>query len=147
MLSHVTVSQVRKILELVQCKGEEACEYFIYVIYKVRDAYVDLQPWLKEINYSPSSDATALSVVNTDPSKYHSHFVLMLSYDMSCKGVCSSKGLMSTTGALFLCCIASHIEVFLPLWLSGDPKESIPGAASVLVSLKLNPKLCLIVSY
>ncbi|KAM9353884.1 nucleotide-binding oligomerization domain-containing protein 1 [Symphorus nematophorus] len=60
--------QVRKILELVQCKGEEACEYFIYIIYKVGDAYVDLQPWLKEINYNPSNDVAVMKVVNTDPS-------------------------------------------------------------------------------
>ncbi|XP_049903663.1 nucleotide-binding oligomerization domain-containing protein 1 isoform X1 [Epinephelus moara] len=63
--------QVRKILELVQCKGQEACEFFIYIIYKVCDAYIDLQPWLKEINYNPSSDVTLITVVNTDPiSRY-----------------------------------------------------------------------------
>lgn len=61
--------QVRKILELVQCKGEEACEYFIYIIYKVCDAYIDLQPWLEEIGYIPSNDVKGLNVVNTDPSK------------------------------------------------------------------------------
>lgn len=60
---------MRKILELVQCKGEEACEYFIYIIYKVCDAYVDLQPWLKEIDYNPSNAVEELKVVNTDPSK------------------------------------------------------------------------------
>uniref|UniRef100_A0A1A7WS91 Nucleotide-binding oligomerization domain containing 1 n=1 Tax=Iconisemion striatum TaxID=60296 RepID=A0A1A7WS91_9TELE len=64
-------NQVRKILELVQCKGEEACDYFIYIIYKVCDAYIDLQPWLKEINYSPSRDVAGLRVDNTDPiSRY-----------------------------------------------------------------------------
>ncbi|KAM8870752.1 nucleotide-binding oligomerization domain-containing protein 1 isoform 4-T4 [Spinachia spinachia] len=69
--SATRMDQVRKILELVQCKGEEACEYLIYVLYKVCDAYIDLQPWLKEIDYAPSSDATALSVANTDPiSRY-----------------------------------------------------------------------------
>uniref|UniRef100_A0A3Q1EZE0 CARD domain-containing protein n=1 Tax=Acanthochromis polyacanthus TaxID=80966 RepID=A0A3Q1EZE0_9TELE len=62
--------QVRKILELVQCKGEEACEYFIFIIYNVHDAYIDLQPWLKEINYQPSKEVTVMKVVNTDPSKY-----------------------------------------------------------------------------
>ncbi|XP_042346744.1 LOW QUALITY PROTEIN: nucleotide-binding oligomerization domain-containing protein 1 [Plectropomus leopardus] len=63
--------QVRKILELVQCKGEEACEYFIYIIYKVCDAYIDLQPWLKDIKYNPSSDVSLMTVVNTDPiSRY-----------------------------------------------------------------------------
>lgn len=63
--------QVRKILELVQCKGEEACEFFIYIIYKVCDAYADLQPWLQEMNYNPSSNVTLIQVVNTDPiSRY-----------------------------------------------------------------------------
>uniref|UniRef100_A0A673BNC6 Nucleotide-binding oligomerization domain containing 1 n=1 Tax=Sphaeramia orbicularis TaxID=375764 RepID=A0A673BNC6_9TELE len=64
-------NQVRKILELVQCKGEQACEFLIYIIYKVRDAYIDLQPWLKEIDYRPSQDVTVMEVVNTDPiSRY-----------------------------------------------------------------------------
>ncbi|CAJ1061378.1 nucleotide-binding oligomerization domain-containing protein 1 [Xyrichtys novacula] len=63
--------QVRKILELVRCKGEEACEFFIYIIYKVGDAYIDLQPWLQEINYNPSHDVALKEVVNTDPiSRY-----------------------------------------------------------------------------
>lgn len=61
--------QVRKILELVQCKGEEACEYFIYIIHRVCDAYIDLQPWLKEIDYVPSEEVKGIEVVNTDPSK------------------------------------------------------------------------------
>ncbi|XP_054478065.1 nucleotide-binding oligomerization domain-containing protein 1 [Anoplopoma fimbria] len=69
--SATKTDQVRKILELVQCKGEEACQYFIYIIYKVCDAYIDLQPWLKEINFTPSIDVTAMTVVNTDPiSRY-----------------------------------------------------------------------------
>ncbi|XP_044063117.1 nucleotide-binding oligomerization domain-containing protein 1 isoform X1 [Siniperca chuatsi] len=72
--------QVRKILELVQCKGEEACEFFIYIIYKVYDAYIDLQPWLKEINYNPSNDVTVIQVVNTDPI---SRYCEKLRHDMS----------------------------------------------------------------
>lgn len=60
-------------MELVQCKGETACEYFVYIIYKVRNAYIDLQLWLKEINYIPSSDVTVIEVVNTDPSKFYKH--------------------------------------------------------------------------
>lgn len=59
--------QVRKILELVQCKGQEACEFFMYIIYKVPDAYIDLQPLLQEINFSPSREVSLLKVVNTDP--------------------------------------------------------------------------------
>ncbi|XP_029959419.1 nucleotide-binding oligomerization domain-containing protein 1 isoform X1 [Salarias fasciatus] len=63
--------QVRKILEVVQSKGEEACEYMIFVIYKVYDAYIDLQPWLKEISYRPSHGVLGMTVVNTDPiSRY-----------------------------------------------------------------------------
>ncbi|XP_056235941.1 nucleotide-binding oligomerization domain-containing protein 1 isoform X1 [Seriola aureovittata] len=63
--------RVRKILELVQCKGEQACQYFMFIIYKVCDAYIDLQPWLKEINFNPSGAITVMEVVNTDPiSRY-----------------------------------------------------------------------------
>lgn len=56
-------------MEVVQCKGEQACEYLLKVIFTVRDAYIDLQPWLKGINYSPSCDVTPIPVVNTDPSE------------------------------------------------------------------------------
>ncbi|CAL8248174.1 unnamed protein product [Lota lota] len=63
--------QMRKILELIQCKGEDACEYFIYVLYKVHDAYMDLQPWLEEIQFQPSKPMLKINVVNTDAiSKY-----------------------------------------------------------------------------
>ncbi|XP_028281746.1 nucleotide-binding oligomerization domain-containing protein 1 isoform X2 [Parambassis ranga] len=76
--------QVRRILELIQCKGEEACEYFLFIIYKVCDAYVDLQPWLKEIDYSPSSNVTVLNVVNTDPiSRYSEKLRNEMSRDTS----------------------------------------------------------------
>ena len=60
---------MRKILELIQCKGEDVCEYFIYVLYKVHDAYMDLQPWLEDIQYKPSEPMLMINVVNTDPSK------------------------------------------------------------------------------
>lgn len=63
--------QVRNILEVVQSKGEEASEYLVFIIYKVFDAYIDLQPWLKEISYKPSHDVIGMTVVNTDPiSRY-----------------------------------------------------------------------------
>lgn len=65
--------QVRKILELVQCKGEETCDYFLFIICKVCDAYMDLQPWLHEIAYTPSENVAEMTVINTDPSKYHTH--------------------------------------------------------------------------
>lgn len=77
-------NQVRKILELVQCKGEPACEFLIYIIYKVGDAYIDLQPWLKEINFSPSKDISALRVENTDPiSRYSEKLRCEMSRDTS----------------------------------------------------------------
>lgn len=77
-------NQVRKLLELVQCKGEQACEYLIYIIYKVGDAYIDLQPWIKEINYVPSEDVCALKVENTDPiSRYSEKLRREMSRDTS----------------------------------------------------------------
>ncbi|XP_055067562.1 nucleotide-binding oligomerization domain-containing protein 1 [Misgurnus anguillicaudatus] len=63
--------QVRKILELVQSKGEECSEYFIHVLYEAYDAYIDLRPWFHDIQYSPSDTIQHIPVVNTDPiSKY-----------------------------------------------------------------------------
>ncbi|XP_029445225.1 nucleotide-binding oligomerization domain-containing protein 1 [Rhinatrema bivittatum] len=59
--------KVRKILDLVQCKGEEVSEYFIYILHTVIDAYYDLQPWLHEIGYRPSEFVQVKPVVNTDP--------------------------------------------------------------------------------
>ncbi|XP_008322367.1 nucleotide-binding oligomerization domain-containing protein 1 isoform X1 [Cynoglossus semilaevis] len=77
-------AQVRKILEFVQCKGEEVCEYFLFIIYKVGDAYIDLQPWLKEINFHPSNDVSVMKVVNTDPiSRYCAKLRLEMSRDTS----------------------------------------------------------------
>ncbi|XP_035175324.1 nucleotide-binding oligomerization domain-containing protein 1 isoform X2 [Oxyura jamaicensis] len=63
--------KVRKILDLVQSKGEEVSEYFIRVLQKVTDAYYELQPWLDEIGYEPSENICSRPVVNTDPvSRY-----------------------------------------------------------------------------
>uniref|UniRef100_A0A8C3NUL6 Nucleotide binding oligomerization domain containing 1 n=1 Tax=Cyanoderma ruficeps TaxID=181631 RepID=A0A8C3NUL6_9PASS len=63
--------KVRKILDLVQSKGEEISEYFVYVLQKVTDAYYELQPWLDEIGYEPSENICSKPVVNTDPvSRY-----------------------------------------------------------------------------
>ncbi|XP_074716525.1 nucleotide-binding oligomerization domain-containing protein 1 isoform X2 [Strix uralensis] len=63
--------KVRKILDLVQSKGEEVSEYFICVLQKVADAYYELQPWLDEIGYEPSENICSKPVVNTDPvSRY-----------------------------------------------------------------------------
>ncbi|XP_071417292.1 nucleotide-binding oligomerization domain-containing protein 1 isoform X3 [Pithys albifrons albifrons] len=60
--------KVRKILDLVQSKGEEVSEYFIYVLQRVTDAYYELQPWLDEIGYKPSENICSKPVVNTDPA-------------------------------------------------------------------------------
>lgn len=59
--------QVRKILDLVQSKGEEVCEFFLHVLQQLTDAYVDLRPWLSEIGFSPSELIRSKAVVNTDP--------------------------------------------------------------------------------
>ncbi|CAN9514217.1 unnamed protein product [Ophioblennius macclurei] len=76
--------QIRKILEVIQSKGEDACEYLLFIIYKVYDAYIDLQPWLKEINYNPSHDIIGMKVVNTDPiSRYSEKMRHELSRDTS----------------------------------------------------------------
>ncbi|XP_074844417.1 nucleotide-binding oligomerization domain-containing protein 1 [Carettochelys insculpta] len=63
--------KVRKILDLVQSKGEEISEYFIYILQEVSDAYYELQPWLDEIGFRPSQNVQSKLVVNTDPvSRY-----------------------------------------------------------------------------
>ncbi|XP_066210111.1 nucleotide-binding oligomerization domain-containing protein 1 [Saccopteryx leptura] len=63
--------KVRKVLDLVQSKGEEVSEFFLYVLQKLADAYVDLRPWLSEIGFSPSELIRSKAVVNTDPvSRY-----------------------------------------------------------------------------
>ncbi|XP_027728066.1 nucleotide-binding oligomerization domain-containing protein 1-like isoform X1 [Vombatus ursinus] len=63
--------KVRKMLDLVQSKGEEVCEYLISVLQQIPDAFVDLQPWLEEICFSPSELVRGRTIVNTDPvSRY-----------------------------------------------------------------------------
>nr|XP_060488805.1 nucleotide-binding oligomerization domain-containing protein 1-like [Panthera onca]XP_060488806.1 nucleotide-binding oligomerization domain-containing protein 1-like [Panthera onca]XP_060488807.1 nucleotide-binding oligomerization domain-containing protein 1-like [Panthera onca] len=59
--------KVRKILDLVQSKGEEVSEFFLYVLQQLADAYVDLRPWLLETGFSPSELIRSRVVVNTDP--------------------------------------------------------------------------------
>lgn len=59
--------QVRKILDLVQSKGEEVSEFLLFVLQRLADAYVDLRPWLMEIGFSPSKLIQSKTVVNTDP--------------------------------------------------------------------------------
>ncbi|XP_020848905.1 nucleotide-binding oligomerization domain-containing protein 1 isoform X3 [Phascolarctos cinereus] len=63
--------KVRKMLDLVQSKGEEVCEYLISVLQQIPDAFIDLQPWLEEIRFSPSELVRGRIIVNTDPvSRY-----------------------------------------------------------------------------
>ncbi|XP_036616985.1 nucleotide-binding oligomerization domain-containing protein 1 isoform X2 [Trichosurus vulpecula] len=63
--------KVRKMLDLVQSKGEEVCEYLISVLQQIPDAFVDLQPWLEEIRFTPSEVVRGRTIVNTDPvSRY-----------------------------------------------------------------------------
>lgn len=66
---YVVFLQVRKILDLVQSKGEEVSEYFIYILQEVSDAYYELQPWLDEIGFHPSENIQNKPVVNTDPGR------------------------------------------------------------------------------
>ncbi|XP_023368208.1 nucleotide-binding oligomerization domain-containing protein 1 isoform X2 [Otolemur garnettii] len=64
-------NKVRKILDLVQSKGEEVSEFFLYVLQQLTDAYVDLRPWLSQISFSPSQLIQSKIVLNTDPvSRY-----------------------------------------------------------------------------
>ncbi|GAB1290849.1 Nucleotide-binding oligomerization domain-containing protein 1 [Apodemus speciosus] len=62
--------KVRKILDLVQSKGEEVSEFFLYVLRQLEDAYVDLRLWLSEIGFSPSQLIQTKTIVNTDPARY-----------------------------------------------------------------------------
>ncbi|KAG7469873.1 hypothetical protein MATL_G00133360 [Megalops atlanticus] len=69
--SATKTDQVRKILELVQSKGEEVSEYFVHILHEAYDAFIDLRPWFKEIQYEPSNSVREIPVINTDPiSKY-----------------------------------------------------------------------------
>ncbi|XP_048195491.1 nucleotide-binding oligomerization domain-containing protein 1 isoform X2 [Perognathus longimembris pacificus] len=63
--------KVRNLLDLVQSKGEEVSEFFLYVLQQLTDAYVDLQPWLLEIGFSASQLIQSKTIINTDPvSRY-----------------------------------------------------------------------------
>ncbi|XP_040208986.1 nucleotide-binding oligomerization domain-containing protein 1 isoform X1 [Rana temporaria] len=64
--------KVRQILDLVENKGEEAAEYFIYILQKVPEAYFDLIPWLKEIAFQASEQVKCLPVKNNDPVSLYS---------------------------------------------------------------------------
>uniref|UniRef100_A0A4W3KAD1 Nucleotide-binding oligomerization domain-containing protein 1-like n=1 Tax=Callorhinchus milii TaxID=7868 RepID=A0A4W3KAD1_CALMI len=58
--------QNRKILDIISGKGEETAEYFIYIMYRAKDVYSNLEPWLEEIHYCPSDFLLKKSVLITD---------------------------------------------------------------------------------
>ncbi|XP_067856946.1 LOW QUALITY PROTEIN: nucleotide-binding oligomerization domain-containing protein 1-like [Heptranchias perlo] len=57
---------VRNILDLVESKGEETAEYFLHILYQASEVYMELSPWLKEIQYQPSEYVQTKSVIITD---------------------------------------------------------------------------------
>ncbi|XP_078053832.1 nucleotide-binding oligomerization domain-containing protein 1 isoform X2 [Mustelus asterias] len=59
-------AKVRKILDLVESKGEETAEYFLNILYQASEVYTDLSPWLEEIQYQPSDYILTKSVIITD---------------------------------------------------------------------------------
>ncbi|XP_038652757.1 nucleotide-binding oligomerization domain-containing protein 1 isoform X2 [Scyliorhinus canicula] len=59
-------AKVRKILDLVESKGEETAEYFLHVLYQASEVYTNLSPWLEEIQYQPSDHIRTKSVIITD---------------------------------------------------------------------------------
>ncbi|XP_069816381.1 nucleotide-binding oligomerization domain-containing protein 1 [Dendropsophus ebraccatus] len=59
--------QIRQILDLVQSKGEDVAECFLYVLHKVPEAYFDLNSWLTEIDFQPSEQIRSLHITNNDP--------------------------------------------------------------------------------
>uniref|UniRef100_A0A672PAV2 CARD domain-containing protein n=1 Tax=Sinocyclocheilus grahami TaxID=75366 RepID=A0A672PAV2_SINGR len=66
--SSTKTDQVRKILELVQSKGEEQGQTGTKI--QPWHSYIDLRPWFEEIRYTPLDTISVISVVNTDPSEY-----------------------------------------------------------------------------
>ncbi|XP_021109718.1 nucleotide-binding oligomerization domain-containing protein 1 isoform X4 [Heterocephalus glaber] len=122
--------KVRKILDLVQSKGEEVSEFFLYVLQQLADAYVDLRPWLLEIGFSPSQLIQSRSIVNTDPV---SRYTQKLRHQLGC----DSK---------FMLCYAQKEELLLEetytdtvMELVGFSNESL-GSLGSLACL-LDPSL------
>ncbi|KAJ8385635.1 hypothetical protein AAFF_G00183480 [Aldrovandia affinis] len=78
--SATKTDQVRKILELVQSKGQEASEYLFYILHEAQDVFIDLRPWFSTRANTGDQHSTSLPakasvqktpVINTDPiSKY-----------------------------------------------------------------------------
>ncbi|XP_040289381.1 nucleotide-binding oligomerization domain-containing protein 1-like [Bufo bufo] len=64
--------RVRKIIDLVESKKGEVAEFFIYVLYKIPEAYYDLDSWLTEIDFHPSELIQSLPITNNDPVTLYS---------------------------------------------------------------------------
>lgn len=83
--------KVRKILDLVQSKGEEVSEFFLYILQQLTDAYVDLRPWLSDVGFIPSPLIQSKAIVNTDPV---SRYTQKLRHQLGCDSkfmLCYSK--------------------------------------------------------
>lgn len=80
---------MRKILELVQSKGEEASSYFIQILHQAYDAFIDLRPWFNKIHYKPAECVKDIPVINTDPSECfnQNHTELILCPNHSCTDI------------------------------------------------------------
>ncbi|XP_038652764.1 nucleotide-binding oligomerization domain-containing protein 1-like isoform X2 [Scyliorhinus canicula] len=58
--------KVRGILDIIHSKGHEAAEYFVHVIYRAKEAYPEMQDWIKAIQYQPTEHLVRKSVLLTD---------------------------------------------------------------------------------
>ncbi|GCB73396.1 hypothetical protein scyTo_0006751 [Scyliorhinus torazame] len=58
--------KVREILDIIHSKGHEAAEYFVHVMYKAKEAYPEMQDWIKAIQYQPPEHLLRKSVLLTD---------------------------------------------------------------------------------
>ncbi|KFO31558.1 Nucleotide-binding oligomerization domain-containing protein 1 [Fukomys damarensis] len=111
--------KVRKILDLVQSKGEEVSEFFLYVLQQLADAYVDLRPWLLEIGFSPSKLIQSRTIVDTDPvSRYTQKLRRQLG--------CDSK---------FMLCYAQKEELLLEETYTDTVMELVGFSNEILGSL------------
>nr|XP_013005938.2 LOW QUALITY PROTEIN: nucleotide-binding oligomerization domain-containing protein 1 [Cavia porcellus] len=111
--------KVRKILDLVQSKGEEVSEFFLYVLQQLADAYVDLRPWLLEISFSPSQLIQNKTIVNTDPV---SRYTQKLRHQLGC----DSK---------FMLCYAQKEELLLEETYTDTIMELVSFSNEILGSL------------
>lgn len=50
-------------------KGEDCAEFVVFILYSAKGIYSDVQPWLKEIDYSPPEHMLREPVLITDTGK------------------------------------------------------------------------------